>query len=76
MTEGVHAVSDEPTVPVGINSIVKDIVIDSGSVSNRISLNEYEQFKSQGLNADLSGCDKKLFAYGGKQLPLIGKFEA
>ena len=75
VTEGVHGVSDEPTVPEGINVIVKDILIDSGSVSNLISLNEYEQLKSQGLNADLSKCDKKLFAYGGKQLPVIGKFE-
>ena len=54
---------------------MKDILIDSGSVSNLISLNEYEQLKSQGLKADLSKCDKKLFAYGGKQLPVIGKFE-
>ena len=42
VTEGVHAVSDELMVPVGINGIVKDILIDSGSVSNLISLNEYE----------------------------------
>ena len=75
VTEGVHAVSDDPTVPLGINGIVKDILIDSGSMSNLISLNEYEQLKSQGLNADLSKCDEKLFAYGGKQLPVIGKFE-
>ena len=64
VTEGVHAVSDELMVPVGINGIVKDILIDSGSVSNLISLNEYEQLKSQGLNAHLSKSDKELFSTG------------
>ena len=40
---------------------MKNILIDPGLVSNLICLNEYEQLKSQGLNADLSKCDKKLF---------------
>ena len=72
----VHAVSDEPIVPVGINGIVKEVLIDSGSVSNLINIKEYEELKSQGLNASLTKCSKRLFAYGGRQLSVQGQFEA
>ena len=72
----VHAVTDEPVVPVGINGIVKDVLIDSGSVSNLISIKDFETLKTQGLTASLTKCDKKLFAYGGRQLSVCGQFEA
>ncbi|EDO38133.1 predicted protein [Nematostella vectensis] len=68
----VHAVSGEPAVPMSINGIRKDALIDSGSVSNLISVKEYEDLKTHGLNASLSKCDKKLFAYGWGKLSILG----
>lgn len=73
---GVHAVYDEPVVPVSINGIVKNMLIDSGSVSNLMSIDEYEELKTHGLDASLFKCDRRLFAYGGKQLSVRGQFSA
>ena len=73
--ENVCATSGEPVVSVSINGIDKDVLIDSGSVSNLISLNEYNQLKAQGLQASLKNCDRKLFAYGGKKLEVVGQFD-
>ena len=63
-------------VPVGINGIVKDVLIDSSSMSNLINNNGFETLKTQGLSASLTKCDKKLFGYGGRQLSVCGQFEA
>ena len=57
---------------LGINGIVKDLLIDSDSVSYLININDFETLKTQGLNAILTKCDKKLFGYGGRQLSVCG----
>ncbi len=61
---------------VSINGIHKYALVDSGSVNNLISLNEFNELKAQGLKASLTNCQKKLFAYGGKRLKVLGQFGA
>lgn len=67
--------SEEPVMSVSLNGIHKDVLIDSGSVSNLISLSEFKQLEAQGLQACMTDCKKKLFAYGGKKLEVIGQFD-
>ncbi len=75
-TNEVGATTEEPVVLVSINRIHKDALVDSGSVSNLISLNEFNELKAQGLKASLTNYQKKLFAYGRKRLKVLGQFEA
>ena len=63
----------EPVLEVNINGIKTRVLIDSGSVSNLIGMEEYEELKAQRLNVKLEDCHKWLYAYGGKELEVIGK---
>ena len=65
----------EPVVEVNINGIKTRVLIDSGSVSNLIGMEEYEELKAQGLNVKLEDCHKRLYAYGGKELEVIGQVQ-
>ena len=76
ITESCNATSfEEPVITVKINGIAKEVLIDSGSVSNLIGMKELEELKAQGLAIKMSNCQKQLFAYGGKKLETIGQFE-
>ena len=56
----------EPVLEVNINGITTTVLIDSGSVSNLIGMEEYEELKD---------CHKRLYAYGGKELEVIGQVQ-
>ena len=65
----------EPVLEVDINGITTRVLIDSGSVSTLIGMEEYEELKAQGLNAKMEDCHKRLYAYGGKELEVIGQVQ-
>ena len=65
----------EPVLEVDFNGITTRVLIDSGSVSNLIGMEEYEELKAQGLNAKMEDCHKRLYAYGGKELEVIGQVQ-
>ena len=60
---------------MNINDITTRVLIDLGSVSNFIGMEEYEELKAQGLNAKMEDCHKRLYAYGGKELEVIGQVQ-
>ena len=51
------------------------MLIDSGSVSNLMGMSKYEELKTQGLNVKLENCQKRLYAYGGKELNVVGQIQ-
>ena len=57
----------EPVLEVNISEIKTTVLIDSGSVSNLIGMEEYEELKAQSFNAKMEDCHKRLYAYGGKE---------
>ena len=63
----------EPALEVNINSITTKVLIDSGSLGNLIGMVEYEELKAQGLNAKMEDCHKRLYAYDGNELEVIGQ---
>ena len=65
--------SKEPVVEVSVSGITTRVLIDSGSVSNLIGMKQYEELKAQGLTAKMEDCNKRLYAYGGKELEVIGQ---
>ena len=65
----------ESVLEVNINGITTRVLIDSGSVSNLIGMEEYEELKAQGLNTKMEDCHKRLYAYGGKELEVIGQVQ-
>ena len=46
---------EEPVLEVNINGITTRVLIDSGSVSNLIGMEEYEELKAQGLKREDGG---------------------
>ena len=65
----------EPVLEVNINGITTRVLFDSGSVSNLIGMEEYEELKAQGLNTKMEDWQKQLHAYGGKELEVIGQVQ-
>ena len=43
------------------------------SVSNLMGMTKYKELKAQGLNVRLENCQKRLYAYGGKELNEVGQ---
>ena len=72
----VVSVASEPTMDVSISGIVMEVLIDSGSVSNLMGEDDFQKLKGLGFKGDIEHCSKKLFAYGGKKVDVIGQFEA
>ena len=72
----VSASSDVPTMNVSIDGIVKEVLMDSGSVSNLMGEEDFQKLKSAGLKGDIEHCSRKLIAYGGSEIDVIGQFEA
>ena len=68
--------ASEPVVTVKIGGIRKEVLVDSGSASNLISQDELKNLQSQGLNIELQSCSKKLYAYGGQKLEVVGQFKS
>ena len=62
----------EPVLEANVNGITTRVLIDFGSVSNLKGIEEYEELKAQDLKAKMEGCHKRLYAYGGKELEVIG----
>ena len=61
---------------VSIDGFVQEMLIDSGSVSNLMGEEDFFKLKGLGLKGKVEDCSKKLFAYGGKQIDVIGQFRA
>ena len=70
------SVASEPTMDVSISGIVMEVLIDSGSVSNLMGEDDFQKLKGLGFKGDIEHCSKKLFAYGGKKVDVIGQFGA
>ena len=68
--------ASEPTMDVSINGIVTEVLIDSGSVSNLIGEEDFQKLTRSGFKGKIEHCSKKLFAYGGKRVDVIGQFKA
>ena len=66
----------EPVLEVSVSGVTTQVLIDSGSVSNLMGLDEYRELKARGLNAEMEECHKWLYAYGGGKLEVIGHFSA
>lgn len=62
ITEQAYSVSAsaEPVISVSINGISREMLIDSGSVSNLIRKEIFQELSCQGLKAELQHCSKKL----------------
>ena len=77
--EGVCKVSTARHVPamnVSIDGIVQAVLIDSGSVSNLMGEDDFQKLKNAGFKGNLEHCSRKLFAYGGREIEVIGQFKA
>ena len=69
--------STEPLVSVSISGITKEVLVDSGSVSNLIGEGIFQELHAcQGFKAELQHCRKKLYAYEGQELEVVGQFQA
>ena len=77
--EGVCKVStarDVPTMNVSIEGIVQEVLIDSGSVSNLMGEDDFQKLKNAGFKGNLEHCSRKLFAYDGREIEVVGQFKA
>ena len=71
-----HTIScDEPVIEICVDGISTKALIDSGSVSNLMGMSKYEELKAQGLHVKLENCHKRLYAYGGKELNVVGQIQ-
>ena len=70
------SVTSEPAMDVSISGIVMEVLIDSESVSNLMGEEDFQKVRGLGFKGDIERCSKKLFAYGGKKVDVIGQFEA
>jgi len=60
---------------VSIDGIVQEVLIDSGSVSNLMGQDDFQTLENAGLKGNLEHCSRKLFAYGGKEIEVVGQFK-
>ena len=67
--------SVEPVISVNIGGISREVLIDSGSASNLISKDTVQELKHQGLKIELQPCTKRLYAYGGREVEVEGRFQ-
>ena len=76
--EGVCKVSSArhvPTMNMSIDVIVQEVLIDSGSVSNLMGEDDFQKLKNAGFKGNLEHCSRKLFAYGGREIEVVGQFK-
>ena len=62
----------EPVIEICVNGISAKALFDSGSVSNLMGMSKYEELKAQ---VKLENCCKLLYAYGGKELNVVGQIQ-
>ena len=77
--EGVCKVSTArhvPTINVSIDGNVQEVLIDSGSVSNLMGEDDFQKLKKLGFKGNLEHCSRTLFAYGGREIEVVGQFKA
>ena len=77
--EGVCKVSTArhvPTMNVSIDGIVQGVLIDSGSVSNLMGEDDFQKLKNAGFKENLEHCSRQLFAYGDREIEVIGQFQS
>ena len=67
--------SAEPVISVNIGGISREVLIDSGSACNLISKDTVQELKHQGLKIELQPCTKRLYAYGGQEVKVEGRFQ-
>ena len=66
----------EPVLEVSVSGVTTQVLIDSGSVSNLMGLDEYRELKARGPSAVMEESHKRLYAYGGGKLEVIGHISA
>ena len=66
--------SSQPLASVSIGGVTKEVLIDSGSVSNLMGEEIFQELTCLGLKSELQHCTKKLYAYGGQELEVVGQF--
>ena len=59
-----------------IDGIVQEVLIDSGSVSNLMGEDDFQKLKNAGFKGNFEHCSRKLFAFGGKEIEVVGQFKA
>lgn len=59
-----------------IGGIRKEVLVDSNSASNLISRDELKNLQSQGLKIELQSYSKKLYAFDGQRLEVVGQFKS
>ena len=70
------SILSKSTMNVGIDGFVQEVLIDSGSVSNLMGEEDFFKLRGLGLKGKAEHCSKKPFAYGRKQIDVIGQFRA
>ena len=76
--EGVCKVSTArhvPTMNVSIDGIVQEVLIDSGSVSNLMGEDVFSEIEECRLQGEPRTLFKELFAYGGREIEVVGQFK-
>jgi len=73
MTYAITIICDEPMIEICVDGISTKALNNSGSVSNLMGMSKYEKLKAQSLNVKLENCQKRLYAYGGKELNAVGQ---
>lgn len=68
-------ICDEPMTEICVDGISTKALIDSGSVSNLMGMSKYEELKAQGPNVKLDNSQKRLYAYGGEELNMVGQIQ-
>ena len=68
--------SAEPVISVSIGGVSNEVLINSGSASNLISMDSFQELQHQGLKVEFKPCTKKLYAYGGRELEVEGQFQS
>ena len=77
--EGVCKVSTArhvPTMNVSIDGIVQEVLIYSGSMSNLMGEDDFQKLKNAGFKGNLEHRSRKLFAYCGREIEVVGQFKA
>ena len=71
-----HTISShEPVIQICVDGISTKALLDSGCICNLMGMSKYEELKVQGFDVKLENCHKGLYAYGGKELNVVGQIQ-
>ena len=65
-----------PRVKLTVNGICTEVLVDSGATCNLLGKDSLERLRRDGLDVQLTEFINRLFAYGGSELNVTGKFPA